>query len=72
MQALQIAAAAEIFAHEEGIVNVYSEDDPGQGYVERAKAGLGVDEIDRAAQKGRSLSVKEALELARAVEPPIE
>jgi predicted ATPase/class 3 adenylate cyclase len=71
-QALQIAAAAEIFTQEEGIVNVYSEDDPGRGYVERAKAGLGLDEIDRAAQKGRSMSVKEALEWARAVPPPME
>ncbi len=71
-QAVQIAAAAEIFTREEGIVNVYSEEVPGHGYVERAKAELGTDEIDRAAEKGRSLSVKEALELARAVEPAVE
>jgi hypothetical protein len=68
-QAVQIAAAAEIFTREEGIVNVYSQDVPGHGYVERAKAELTVDEIDRAVEEGRSFSVKEALALARAAEP---
>ena len=71
-QAVQIAAAAEIFAREEGIVNVYSEDVPGHGYVERAKAELGTDDIDSAVQEGRSLSVKEALALARAAEPAMD
>ena len=72
MQAVQIAAAANVFTREEGIVNVYSEDVPGHGYVERAKAELGTDDIDSAAGKGRSLSVKEALELARAAEPAVD
>ena len=71
-QAVQIAAAAEIFTREEGIVNVYSEDVPGHGYVERAKAELGTDDIDSAVQEGRSLSVKEALALARAAEPAMD
>ena len=71
-RAVQIAAAAEIFTREEGIVNVYSEDVPGHGYVERAKAELEADEIDGATEEGRSLSVKEALELARSAEPAVE
>ena len=71
MQAVQIAAAAEIFAREEGIVNVYSEDVPGHAYVERAKAELVADEVDGATDEGRSMSVKEALELARAAEPAV-
>ncbi len=71
-QAVQIAAAAEIFTREEGIVNVYSEDVPGHGYVERAKAELEADEIHDATEEGRSLSVKEALELARSAEPMVE
>ena len=71
-QAVQIAAAAEIFTREEGILNVYSEEVAGHGYVERAKAELGAEEIDRAAEEGRSLSVTEALELARTIEPAVE
>jgi predicted ATPase/class 3 adenylate cyclase len=70
-QAVQIAAAAEIFASEEGIVNVYSEGNPGHGYVERARAGLGAEQIAGAIEAGRSLSLKEALELARAAEPAV-
>jgi hypothetical protein len=71
LQAVQIATAAEIFASEEGIVNVYSEGSPGHGYVEQAKAGLGAEEIAGAIEAGRSLSVKQALELARAAEPAV-
>jgi predicted ATPase len=71
-QAVQIAAAAEIFTREEGIVNVYSEDVPGHGYVERAKVELEADEIDDATEEGRCLTVKEALELARSAEPAVE
>jgi predicted ATPase/class 3 adenylate cyclase len=65
LQAVQIAAAAEVFAREEGIVNVYSENVPGHDYVERAKAALGADEVERALARGRGLSVREALGLAR-------
>lgn len=69
--AVQIAAAAEVFAHEEGIVNVYSEDDPGREYVEGAKAELGADDLESATGMGRGLSVKEALDLARAGKPAV-
>jgi predicted ATPase/class 3 adenylate cyclase len=72
LRAVQIAAAAEIFAREEGIVNVYSEDAPGREYVERAKAELRTDDLESAMEKGRSLSVKEALALARVAEPAMD
>jgi tetratricopeptide (TPR) repeat protein len=72
LRAVQIAAAAEIFTEEEGIVNVYSEDDPGREYVERAKAELRTDDLKSATEKGRSLSVKEALALARVAEPAMD
>jgi len=53
-------------------VNVYSEDAPGRQYVERAKAGLRAEDLESATQKGRSLSVKEALALARVAEPSVD
>lgn len=68
-RAVQIAAAAEVFALEEGIMNVYSDDDPGREYVERAKAGLAGNDLESATGIGRTLSVKEALDLARVVVP---
>ena len=46
--------------------SVYSEDAPGREYAERAKAELDADELESATKEGWSLSVKEALALARA------
>ena len=69
LRAVQIAAAAEVFALEEGIMNVYSDEDPGREYVERAKAGLAANDLESATGIGRTLSVKEALDLARVVVP---
>jgi hypothetical protein len=71
LRAVQIAAAAEVFALEEGIMNVYSEDDPGREYVERAKSELGTSDLESATGIGRALSVKEALDLARDVVPAV-
>ena len=71
MRAVQIAAAAEVFALEEGIMNVYSDDDPGREYVERAKSELGTSDLESATGIGRALSVKEALDLARDVVPAV-
>ena len=64
--AVQIAAAAEVYVAQEGIVNVYSDETPGREYVERARAALSSDEASRAADVGRSLTIREALDLARA------
>ena len=72
LRAVQIAAAAELFTLEEGIVNVYSEDAPGREYVERAKSELRTADLESATKKGRSLSVKEALALARVAEPAVD
>jgi predicted ATPase/class 3 adenylate cyclase len=63
--AVQIAAAAEVYAHEEGIVNVYSDETPGREFVDRARAALQTDDVARATEAGRRLTIKEALELAR-------
>jgi predicted ATPase len=66
--AVQIAAAAEVYAHQEGIVNVYSEETPGREFVDRARAALSPDEVARATDAGRKLTIKEAVELARVTE----
>ena len=71
LRAVQIAAAAEVFALEEGIMNVYSDDDPGREYVERAKSELGTSDLESATGIGRAFSVKEALDLARDVAPAV-
>ena len=65
--AVRIAAAAEVYAAEEGIVNVYSDETPGREYVEQARAALSADEVDGATDAGRRLTIEEALGLARAV-----
>ncbi len=64
-RALQIAAAAEVYAQEEGIVVVYSDDTPGRELVEQARAALPADEVARATETGRNLPIEEALDLAR-------
>jgi len=63
-RAAQIAAAAEMLAQEEGIVVVYSDETPGRELVERARAALAPDELARATQLGRRLTIAEVLELA--------
>jgi predicted ATPase/class 3 adenylate cyclase len=63
--AVQIAAAADVYAGQEGIAVLYNEDTPGREYLERAEAALSADELARARKAGRSLSIGEALDLAR-------
>ena len=60
-----LAAAAEVYAHEEGIVNVYSDETPGREFVDRAREALSADEVARATEAGRRLTIKEALDLVR-------
>jgi predicted ATPase len=64
-RAVQIAAAAEVYAHQEGIVNVYSEETPGREFVDQALAALSEEDIARATEIGRRLTIKQALDLAR-------
>jgi hypothetical protein len=66
--AVQIAAAAEVYAQEEGIVNVYSDETPGREFVDWARAALSADAVARATEVGRRLTIKEALDLARVPE----
>ncbi len=63
--AVRIAAAAEVYAHQEGIVNVYSDETPGREFVDQARAALSADDVARATEVGRRLTIKEALDLAR-------
>ncbi len=68
-RALEISAAAELFVGEEGIVNAYLEVPDGGEYLDRAKAALNPDEVERALADGRRLSVGDAVRLARASQP---
>jgi hypothetical protein len=54
-----------VYTHEEGIVVVYSDETPGSELVDRARAALTGDEVERATEMGRRLTIKEALDLAR-------
>jgi predicted ATPase/class 3 adenylate cyclase len=69
VQALQIAAAAEVYAAAEGIVNVYSDETPGREFVDGARAALPPDEVASATEAGRRLTIEEALDVARNPRP---
>ena len=62
---MQSAAAAEVYAHQEGIVNVYSDEKPGREFIDQARAALSAHDVAHATEVGRRLTIKEALELAR-------
>ena len=72
VNAVRIAAAAEVYARQEGIVNVYSDETPGRQFVDEARAALPADQIARATEDGRRLTIKEALDLARDSEAPAQ
>ena len=44
---------------------VYSDETPGSDLVEQARAALSADELARATELGRRLTIEEALDLAR-------
>jgi tetratricopeptide (TPR) repeat protein len=67
-RAVQIAAAAEVYADQEGIVNVYSDQTPGREFVDRARASLSEGDVTRATEMGRRLTIKQVLDLARAID----
>jgi hypothetical protein len=54
-----------VYAGQEGIAVVYSDEMPGAAFVDRARAVLSADEVARATEAGRKLTIKEALDLAR-------
>lgn len=61
--AVQIAAAAEVYASQEGIVNVYSDESPGREFVDQARAALSAGDVAAATERGRKLTISEALDL---------
>ena len=63
-RAAQIAAAAEVLSQEEGIVVAYYGETPGREPVEQARAALSADELARATEAGRRMTVADALALA--------
>ncbi|MBV8301223.1 MAG: tetratricopeptide repeat protein [Candidatus Dormibacteraeota bacterium] len=63
--AVRIAAAAEVYANQEGIVNVYSDETPGRRFVDEARAALPTDQLARATADGAKFTIKEALAVAR-------
>jgi tetratricopeptide (TPR) repeat protein len=67
--AVCIAAAAEIYAGEEGIVNVYGDNPVGRDLIDRARASLAAEDVIRATEAGRKLTIAETLELARPGDP---
>ena len=65
-RAVTLAAAAEVFAQDEGIVVVYSDETPGRELVDQARAALSAEDLAAATEAGRRLTIDEALDLARA------
>jgi hypothetical protein len=47
------------------VVVVYSDETPGRELVEQARAALSADDLARATEAGRRLTIEAALELAR-------
>jgi hypothetical protein len=64
--AVVISAAAEVYAHQEGIVNVYGDENTGRSYIDQARAALAADELGLAEALGRRMPISEVLDLARA------
>ena len=64
-RAAQLAAAAEVYAQQEGIVNVYSNENPSREFVDGARALLSQEQLALATEVGRRLTIKEALDLVR-------
>jgi predicted ATPase/class 3 adenylate cyclase len=63
--ALQIIAAAEVHAQGEGIAFTYADHAPSREFVERARAAVPTEQAARAADVGRTLTLAQALDLAR-------
>lgn len=66
-RAATIAAAAEVFAHDEGIAVIYGEDTTGPELIDAARASLSAEALAAATEAGRKLSIDQALALAAQV-----
>ena len=62
---MQIAAAAEVYAQQEGIVNVYSDETPGREFVDQARAALSAQDAASATETGARLTINNVLDLVR-------
>jgi hypothetical protein len=62
-RAVQIAAAADVYAHEEGIVNVYSDETPGREFIDQARAALSAHDVAHATEVGLQLDQRTAGDL---------
>jgi hypothetical protein len=62
--AVAMAEAAEVYASEEGIVNVYADNPFGRELLEHARASLPPDAVAHVAETGRGLTVAEVIGLA--------
>jgi predicted ATPase len=65
VEALKIAAAAEVYAQQDGIVNVYTEQPVGRDLIDAARSELSPEAATNATEAGRLLAISEALDLAR-------
>jgi predicted ATPase/tetratricopeptide (TPR) repeat protein len=63
--AVRVAAAAEVLAHQEGIVNVYSDENPGRDIIEAARRDLGAERTAVESALGATFTMREALDLVR-------
>ena len=63
--ALQIIAAAEVHASGEGIAFTYSDHPPSLEFVERERGVLPAEDVARATEAGRALTLTQALDVAR-------
>lgn len=63
-RALRIAAAAATFCEQEGVANDYARHTAAPGYIDAARASLGVPDVERIEAEGRGLSVRDATRAA--------
>ncbi len=63
-RAMEIAAAADRFSEEEGIVNMFVENNPAKENIDKAKLGLSPEELSKADAAGRALTIEDVLEMA--------
>jgi predicted ATPase/class 3 adenylate cyclase/Tfp pilus assembly protein PilF len=64
-RAMEIAAAADRFSEEEGIVNMFVDNNPAKESIDSAKEGLSPEELSKASLAGRALAIEDVLEMAK-------
>ncbi len=64
----QTSAAAAICTALSGRCSTDTDEKPGREYVDRARAVLSAEDVARATEAGRRLTIKEALDLTRSPE----